>query len=134
MIKNYKQFNESLLNKLQGPNEEDVWKNLGYDKVFDTPEEFFLDVIKGIKVKEQTMYPDSVIWVKNGEIVFEQDLKNMELWVRYDTIWKVFSRIFGMEFNEIKSFIKGMVEEHLNWKGFTPAMFVSSNRERWNNI
>ena len=34
MIKNYNQFNESLLNKLEGPNEEDILdklKNLSSD-------------------------------------------------------------------------------------------------------
>ena len=134
MIKNYIQFNESLLDKLQGPSKEEVWKNLWYDKGFDTPEEFFLDVIKGIKIKKQTKFPDSVFWEKNGEIFFEQDLEIMYLRVNYDTIWKIFDKGFSMEYIDIQQFIKGMVEEHLNWKGFTPAMFVSSNRERWKNI
>ena len=122
MIKNYKQFNESLLDKLQGPSKEEIWKNLGYDRTFDrtfdTPEDFFLDVIKGIKIKKQTKYPDSLFWEKNGKILFEQDFENMDLWVNYDIIWKIFEKVFGMEYNEIQLFIKGMVEEHLNWKGF----------------
>jgi hypothetical protein len=122
MIIKYKLFKESLLNKIEGPSKEDVWKNLGYEKGFDTPEEFFLDVIDGIKVKKQTKYPNSVFWEKEGKIVFEQDLKNMDLWVSYNMIWVIFEKVFGMEYNEIESFIKGMVEEYLNWKGFTPPL------------
>ena len=122
MIKNYQQFiKESLLDKLQGPTKEEVWKYVGYEKTFDTPEEFFLEVIKDIKIRPQTKYPDSIFWEKDGEIIFQQDLKNMVLWVKYNTIWKIFDKVFCMEYSEIQELIKSMVEEHLNWKGFTPG-------------
>ena len=41
MIKNYKLFTESLLNNLEGPSADEVWKNLGYEKGFDTPKNSF---------------------------------------------------------------------------------------------
>jgi hypothetical protein len=100
-----------------------VWNSFGYDKVFNTPEDFFLDVIDDMKVKEQT---DSVIWEKNGEIFFEQDLEIMYLRVNYDTIWKIFDKVFSIEYIDIQQFIKDMVEEHLNWKGFTPTDLFTS--------
>lgn len=120
MIKNYIQFNESLLNKLQGPNEEDVWKEFGYDRTFDTPEDFFLYIIKDIKIKEQTKFPDSVFWEKNGKIIFEQNFKNKELYVDYNTIWVIFWKVFNIDYGETQKIIIGVVEEYLNWKGFTP--------------
>ena len=119
MITKYYKFNESLLDKLEGPSKEEVWKNLGYDKTFETPEEFFLDVIDGIKIKPQTKYYDHVFWEKDSEILFEQNLNSMILWVEY-SIWSVFKNVFDMEYNEIHRLIKNMVEEYLNWKGFTP--------------
>ena len=129
MIKKYKQFNESLLNKIEGPNKEEIWKNLGYDRKFDTPEDFFLDIIKGMKVIEQTKFTDSVFWEKNGEILFHQDLKNRNLYVNYNRNWKIFENVFGMGYNETQLFIKDMVEKYLNWKDFTPRTYTG-NSER----
>ena len=134
MIKKFNQFNESLLDKLQGPNKDDVFKSFGYEKGFDTPEDFFLDVIDDMKVKEQIKYTDSVFWEKNGEILFEQDLNNMEIWVNYQTVWKIFEEIFHMNYIETQSFIKSMVEEHLNWNGFTPVNRLIPELQRWKNI
>ena len=64
MIKKYKIFTESLLDKLEGPSKDEIFKLFDYEKGYDTPEEFFLDVIDGIKVKEQTKYPQSIFWEK----------------------------------------------------------------------
>ena len=108
---------ESLIDKLEGPSADEVWKNFGHEKGFDTPEEFFLDVIKDIKVKEQTKYNESIFWEKNGKIIFEQDFKKNVLYVDYDTIWVFFDKIFGLQYHETKLFIKNMVEEYLNWRG-----------------
>ena len=118
---------ESLLNKLEGPNEEEVWKKFGYEKGFDTPEEFFLNVIDGIKVKEQSKYPESFFWEKNGRIIFEQDFKNNILYVDYKSIWVIFEKIYGLQYLEIKLFIKNMVEEYLNWNGLTSTCRLCSS-------
>ena len=99
-------------------------------KHFDTPEDFFLDVIDGIKIKEQDKFPRSVFWEKNGEILFEQDLEANHLWVDYDKIWKVFETIFGLNYQEIKDLLKGMVEEYPNWKGLTPS-YSGWNIRNW---
>jgi hypothetical protein len=123
MITKYKQFNESSLDKLTGPSKEEIWKNFGYDKTFDTPKEFFLDVIDGLKIKEESKYSDHIFWEKDGNILFEQDLKSKYLWVEYYHIWIVFENIFDMKYYDIQSFINNMVEEYLNWKGFTSNEF-----------
>ena len=134
MIKNYKLFTESLLDKLEGPTKDEVWKSFGYEKGFDTPEEFFLDVIKDIKVKEQTKYPQSIFWEKNGKIIFEQDFKNNLLYVDYKSIWMVFEKIYDLQYSETQLFIKNKVEEHLNWKGLTPIACGAISGFRWKNI
>ena len=121
MIKKYKIFTESLLSKLQGPTKDEVWKSVGYETSFDTPEEFFLDVIKDIKLREQTKYPESVFWEKNGKILFEQDFKNNMLYVDYKSIWVIFEKIFSLQNAEIQRFLKNGVDENLNWKGLTPV-------------
>ena len=134
MIKNYKIFTESLLDKLQGPTKDEVWKSFGYEKGFDTPEEFFLDVIKDIKVREQIKYPESVFWEKNGKIIFEQYFKKNILCVDYNSIWMILEKIFGLEYDETRLFIKNMVEEYLNWRGLTPETWLFLCVTRWKNI
>ena len=104
-----------------GPTKEemkDYWKKLGYDQYFETPEEFFLNVIDGMKIYKQNNY--YVFWRKNDKIIFRQELKTKCLYVDYYSIWSIFSKVFGLNYDEIQSFIKEQVEEHLNWKGFTP--------------
>ena len=121
MIVKYHQFiKESLLDKLEGPTKEEVWKHYGYDITFNTPEEFFLDVINGIKIKPQTKYSQSVFWEKNSKILFEQDFKNNMLYVDYKSIWVIFEKIFSLQNAEIQRFLKNGVDENLNWKGLTP--------------
>ena len=120
MILKFEQYNESIKSLLVGPSKEEIWENLGYYQSFETPEEFFLYMIDGMKIKKQTKYPDSIFWEKNGKIIFEQDLKNNDLWVDYNSIWKILEKIFGFDNTEIDVFIEYWVEEYLDWKGLTP--------------
>ena len=41
MITKYNQFNESIKSLLVGPTKDEIWKNLGFNRTFDTPKEFF---------------------------------------------------------------------------------------------
>ena len=118
MITKYKQFNESIKSLLVGPTKEEMWKNLGYDKSFDTPEEFFLNVIDGMEIHDQTK--DYILWEKDGKVIFEQDLVNMNLWIDNKSIWSVLENIFELDYDEIKKIISNIVSEHLKWMGFTP--------------
>ena len=120
MITKYKLFNESIKSLLVGPSKEEMWKNLGYDRTFDTPKEFFLYMIDGMTIKEQNKYPNSIFWEKNGELIFEQDLDNMNLWVDNKSIWKILEKVFGLRRDEVQSLINTVMEEYFNWKGFIP--------------
>ena len=120
MITKYNKFNESIKSLLVGPTKDEVWENLGYDRTFDTPEEFLLYRIDGMKIKEQVKYPNIIFWEKDGKIIFEQDFGNMDLCVNDITIWSVLEKGFGLVYDEMQLLIEKFVEEHLNWKGFSP--------------
>ena len=120
MITKFEKYNESIKSLLVGPSKEEVWKSLGYDSSFGTPEEFLLWVIDGMKIKEKTKDTDYIIWEKNGKIIFAQDFDHMQLYVDDESIWCVLEKVFGLDYDEIKSIITDVVEEHLNWNGFTP--------------
>ena len=117
MITKFEKYNESIKDLLVGPTKEEVWKNLGYDIPFDTPKEFISYLIDGIKIKEQTKYPNSILWSKNGKTILLQDIKIKYLYVDYD-IWKIFQNIFGMKKEEIESLIINTCENKLNITGF----------------
>jgi len=58
----------------------------------------------------------------NNQWLFQQDWKNSYLWVKYDLIWLIFEKEFGLNDCEISDFIQGWVETNLNWKGLTPII------------
>ena len=93
MITKYNKFNESIKFLLVGPSKEkmgDYWKSLSFDRTFDTPEEFFLYMIDGMKIKEQTKYPNVIFWMNHGKVIIEQNLKINVIMVDTNSIWSVF--------------------------------------------
>ena len=34
-------INEGLIDKMKGKNKEEIWKSLGFDRIFDDPTEFY---------------------------------------------------------------------------------------------
>ena len=87
-----------------------------------TKEEIFLDMWNGCTIKyDNFKYPNKVFLFKNDICWFEQDFKNEYLWCRYDCIWSIFENQFSMQYSDIQSFIKGMVEEHFKLMLLTPT-------------
>jgi len=125
-MKNYKQFNEGLNDLLKGPSKEEIWKNLGYDKTFDTPEDFFLDVIEGIMIKQQDEDYNIAYWEKNGKIIFERDYVDNALYVN-SKIWNILYGVFNIKNRAF--FIKNILEEYLHWKGLSSSRIWRNEEE-----
>ena len=68
-------------------------------------------------------YPNKVFYVKDKKVYMEQDLKNLDLWVDYDTIWNDLVTIFDLKLPEIQDIISKWVEETYKLEGFTPATY-----------
>jgi hypothetical protein len=99
------------------------------------PEElWFIDFIKDLEEVKSEDYPDSIFFKKDGEVVFEHDLKDNTLWCHYYKIWSVFEDEFGINYVESQLLIKNVVEEHLNWRGLTPTFISLTCFIRWKNI
>lgn len=134
MIKKFNDFiNESLLDKMKGKTKKDILKQYGLEHT--SPEDFFLEITKGIKIKEQTKYSDSIFWEKDGKILFEQRLKRNSLFVHYKKIWRILN-LYDMNYKEVESFISeliesGKVDEKLNWKGFKPIYALDNTTQWW---
>ncbi len=82
----------------------------------------FLGIIKDLVVKKSDDYPDSLFFCKNDTIYVELSTKNGNLYCNYPLMWRVFQREYLMQFIDIQSFIKTMVEQHMELKDITPII------------
>ena len=83
-------------------------------------EEFFLSMWNGCEIKFDFSKSDSVFMLKNGEVLFEQDLKNERFWCKHSTIWSVFETEYSMNYSQIQLFIKGILERRFKMGALTP--------------
>ena len=72
------------------------------------------------EVRASKKYPDSVFWIKNGEVIAEIE-KSKNFWVHYQ-IWPTISNMFLLEYDDTQSVIKYWLEEHYKLGGLTPAL------------
>ena len=83
-------------------------------------EVFFLSFLEGCEIKISDKYPDSIFYIKNDKILFQQKMKNKYFWVEYDFIWSIFERKYGLNYTETQAFIKDLLETHIKLEGYTP--------------
>ena len=108
----YEHLFESLLDKLEGPDELEVWKNFGFDRTF-TPEEYFHYLTDGIEViSPNGLYYE---WKKDGKVVFEQYMNpDKLLFMKYSTVFKIYETIFDMGFREFRIFFSDMIKKYFS--------------------
>jgi len=88
-----------------------------------TPEEIFWQLCEGLTLKiDKEKYPNSTFLFKDDKYFFEYDSKNRNLWCSYKHIWGVFEKEYSMQYSDIQSLIKLLVEEHFKCKGITPLL------------
>ena len=90
-----------------------------YNKIIDR---FITHQFDPHEEKTSKDYPDSIFWVKNGEIIAEIQ-KSKYFWVR-DNIWNTISSMFSLEYDDTQSVIKSWLEEHYKFGGLTPGLGV----------
>lgn len=114
MITKYNQFNESITHYLKGPSVEQVWKHYGFDRTY-TSEEFFHYLTDDIEViSPNGLYYE---WIKDGNIVFEQYYHPEKLiFMKYKTVFKIYEKIFNMDFVEFMKFMKEMFNKYFSDK------------------
>ena len=95
------------------------------------PEELFLiDILNDITIFEQNINPDIIFWVKDGEILFKQNINSGVLSVNYYKVWSVLSSDYDIYFTDIRQFIKDMVEKYMKWYGTKPKYFHAQIPEK----
>ena len=101
--------------------------SINTDNINNEKELFLLNQLNNCEIKVSNEYPNLIIYSKNDENLFYQDLKNEYFWVYYDKIWSIFIDKYKMKHEEIQGFIRNVMEKHFKLMGLTPLItpFVS---------
>jgi hypothetical protein len=78
------------------------------------------------EVKKSPKHPNSIFWVKNGEVSAE--LIHMNYFFVERQIWKTISSMFSLELDETQQVIKDWLEEHYKLGGLTPRIHQLQQR------
>ncbi len=96
--------------------------NIDMDDIQDEKEVFFWNVLNGIEFNfnNNDNNNDTIYWIKGDKILLHQDMKNRELYIHYNDIWRVFEGKYKMNHYEIQSFISNEMEKGIKLMGYTP--------------
>ena len=72
--------------------------------------------------KKSSKYPDSIFWVKDGEVIIEIEDSDY-FWVS-PQIWKNIRSMFSLVYSETQQVIRDWLEEHYKLGGLTPFVAI----------
>jgi len=82
--------------------------------------------------KKTNKYPESVFWVKEGEVIAE--IRNSEYFWVSPQIWNNIKLMFSLKSTETQQVIKDWLEEHYKLGDLTPTFASLDIRTGWKNI
>jgi len=71
---------------------------------------------------EVRLTKEYITYYRDGQWIFQQDLKNKYLWCYYYKVWDVFYTDFGLDYHKTRALIKDVVGKALNCEQLTPLM------------
>ena len=106
-----------------------IIKESQYNNAID---KFMTYLLEPHEEKRTKRYPESVFWVKDGEVIVEIE-KSKYFWVS-PQIWRTIMSMFSLEDTETQQVIKDWLEEHYGLRGLTPMQAFKRILPRWKNI
>ena len=97
-------------------------------------EKRFWGLWSGLTMKvDRDQYPKSTFWFAGDDLIIEWQHIYGQLWISHSDIWSVFEKEYGLNYNDIQSFIKVEVEKHFKIGSVTPIFkfSVSDLRESY---
>ena len=88
--------------------------------------ELFHEITSGIEIINCNVYNKDgleFIYHKDGQWIFYQDCKNEKFWCNFTTYWSFFESKLGLEYLEIQSITKYLVEDDLKREVSPPVDF-----------
>ena len=93
----------------------------------------FNQITKDIKIINCEVYHKEgieFIYYKDDQWIFYQDCNNEEFWCNHDIYWSLFESNFDLEYEDIQSITKYLVEEALKREVDTPGGVTYTNTSR----
>jgi hypothetical protein len=84
------------------------------------------------EVKKSSEYPDSIFWIKNGEVIAE--INNTKYFWVESQIWNTISSMFSLKHSETQQVIKDWLEENYKLGGLTPWKISNTKLQSWKHI
>jgi hypothetical protein len=84
------------------------------------------------EVKKSSEYPDSIFWIKNGEVIAE--INNPKYFWVESQIWNTISSMFSLKHSETQQVIKDWLEENYKLGGLTPWKISNTKLQSWKHI
>ena len=72
---------------------------------------------------ESEEYPLNIFFIKDSEIIFDNNKKYGHTMISYEKIWSFLESFFGLEYEEIEDLTKDWVKEHYKLKVTTTFHF-----------
>lgn len=83
---------------------------------------------------ETEKFPNYILFMKDGEVIFGYDKKYRGIYVSYSHIWSFLKTFFELEKKEIQDLTKKWVEEHYNLRVTTTEEDFYNRMNGWENI
>lgn len=94
----------------------------------DEKEKLFLEVahLDELVIKFDFIeYEYDLYYFYKDNCLFDQNKKTMYFYIRYIKIWSVFEKKFGINFQEIKDFMLGMINKYFKLKNYIPFQRIN---------
>ena len=88
------------------------------------PEErFILNILNNLEEYTHKDFPTSIFYKKDNVLLFEWEQKTGYFWCDDLNFWLILKSKYNLKYDEIKTLVKYMVEEHLIKKDITPIFW-----------
>ena len=101
------------------------------DKLRHTIFDYLNKNYSGLVRVETYHHPDYIFFMKNGEVIFEYNKKNRDVYISYDKIWSFLESFFGLEYEETQSLTKEWVERQFKSDVTKTIDLMFFNNTRW---
>ena len=109
------------------------------NKINDITKKWLTDNYGNLERYETDKFPNHILYIGDGEVIFDYNQKNGYCHISYKEIWSFLSLVFQLEYEEIQDITKEWVEEHYKLRVTTTHCKSSAfpkrwKRDRWRNI
>lgn len=94
-------------------------------------EDMFLEITNDFCIKsDEETYPDTLFFFVCNRNIFQYELTTGNFYCSFHFYWSIFEKEYELNYNEIQSFTKNMVEKHFKLKELIPILLKNHDFKR----